>query len=286
MQDAKRTVKEFLLASDFDQTLSFNDSGLVLSELVGIPAAEFERRTAVLRVQNLVQQGAELSYLLIHDADYRSRVRKEHLVETGKRIRLKKNIRQLRALLASGIEGYAFDFHVISAAPQKVIESALEQILPADHIHGTQLIYEKSGRVESLVRATAGYGKVAALDDLQAKLQIGADRIVYVGDGSSDIHVMLHVNRRDGYTIAVSESKQIAQIAKRTVASDNALSILIPILEEIVGWDTLRIRAFFEAQGLPIREWDKSRTDWLTIGQNAAEGAPEGGKLLDAVDSR
>jgi len=28
--------KHYLLASDFDQTLSFNDSGLVLSELLGI----------------------------------------------------------------------------------------------------------------------------------------------------------------------------------------------------------------------------------------------------------
>ena len=29
-------MKEFLLASDFDQTLSFNDSGMVLSEMLGI----------------------------------------------------------------------------------------------------------------------------------------------------------------------------------------------------------------------------------------------------------
>jgi len=29
-------LKHYLLASDFDQTLSFNDSGLVLSELLGI----------------------------------------------------------------------------------------------------------------------------------------------------------------------------------------------------------------------------------------------------------
>ena len=28
-------VKHFLVASDFDQTLSHNDSGLVLSELIG-----------------------------------------------------------------------------------------------------------------------------------------------------------------------------------------------------------------------------------------------------------
>lgn len=285
MQDERIGVKKYLLASDFDQTLSFHDSGIVLSELVGIPAKEFERRTAVLAVQTLVQRGAELAYLLLHDPEYRSRVRKEHLAEAGKRVRLKKNIRQLCELLKDAIEGYAFDFHVISAAPQKVIESALENILPADHIHGTQLIYDESGRVESLVRATAGYGKVATLDDLQAKLQIGADRIIYVGDGSSDIHVMLHVNRRDGFTIAVSESKEITQIAQRTVASDNALSVLIPILEEIAGWDSPRIRAFFEAHGLLIREWDKSRTDWLTIGQTTSEAATETRKLIHVMDS-
>jgi hypothetical protein len=38
--------KHYLLASDFDQTLSFNDSGLVLSELLGISG--FEARVAGL----------------------------------------------------------------------------------------------------------------------------------------------------------------------------------------------------------------------------------------------
>ncbi|MDQ2945102.1 MAG: hypothetical protein M3Y27_04035 [Acidobacteriota bacterium] len=38
---------------------------------------------------------------------------------------------------------------------------------------------------------------------------ISHDRIVYVGDGSSDVHAMLHVNRLDGLTIAVSENKFI-----------------------------------------------------------------------------
>jgi hypothetical protein len=33
---ADTQFKHYLLASDFDQTLSFNDSGLVLSELLGV----------------------------------------------------------------------------------------------------------------------------------------------------------------------------------------------------------------------------------------------------------
>ena len=35
--------RHFLVASDFDQTLSFNDSGLVLSEILG--AGVFRRRS-------------------------------------------------------------------------------------------------------------------------------------------------------------------------------------------------------------------------------------------------
>ena len=42
--------------------------------------------------------------------------------------------------------------------------------------------------------------------------------------------------------------------------------MLVPILEDIVGWNPLRIRALFERQGLQIDGWDKIRTDILTIG--------------------
>ena len=125
--------------------------------------------------------------------------------------------------------------------------------------------YDGSGQVESLIRLNAGYGKVAVLDDLQKKFQVSPERILYVGDGGSDIHVMLHVNRREGFTIAVSQARHIAPIAKRTILSDDALSIIVPILEEIAGWDTSRIRTFFEEQGLFIQEWDRVRADWLTI---------------------
>ena len=107
------------------------------------------------------------------------------------------------------------------------------------------------------------------LEELRAKHPISHDRIVYVGDGSSDVHVMLHVNRLDGLTIAVSENKFINQIARRTILSDDALSVLVPILEDIAGWDTVRIRSFFEAQGFILQEWDKVRTDSLIIRRTA-----------------
>jgi len=269
MQNPAQFLKRYLVASDFDQTLSFHDSGYVLSEMVGLPGREFERKTAILSVQNFVQQGAELSYLLLHDPDLHARVRREHLIQAGKNIRLKRNIQQLRDLLAGAIDGYVFDFHVLSAAPQEVVESALEGVIAPAHIHGTQLRYDDAGRVEGIVRVNAGYGKVTTLDDLQTLLQIGADRIIYVGDGSSDVHVMLHVNQREGFTLAVSESRNITQIARRTVLSDDALSVLVPILEEIAGWNRPHIRTFFEEQGLLIQGWDKVQADWLTFGSSA-----------------
>jgi predicted HAD superfamily phosphohydrolase len=116
----------------------------------------------------------------------------------------------------------------------------------------------------------AGYGKVAVLEQLRSELAISPERVVYVGDGSSDIHVMLHVNRQDGLTIAVSENKYIRQIAKRTILSDDALSVAIPVLEEIAGWDPMRIRALFEMHGFVLQEWDKVRTDSITICRAAA----------------
>ena len=269
----EKLAKRYIFASDFDQTLTFNDTGYVLSEMVGIPTSEFERKAQGMAKLNLVQQGAELAYLLLHDPEFNSKVRKQHLYEVGKQIRLKENIKLLYEILDGDIDGHHFDFYVLSASPEEVIHSALEGIVPKDHIFGTRLVYNQNGQVERLERATAGYGKVAVLDQLQTSLQIAPDHIVYVGDGSSDIHVMLHVNTRDGFTIAVSEAKHVAHIAKRTLLSTSALAVLAPILQEIVGWPRLKIRKLFESHGLLVQEWDQVRTDWLTL--RSAQAEPE-----------
>ncbi|MBS1834356.1 MAG: haloacid dehalogenase-like hydrolase [Acidobacteria bacterium] len=256
-------TKSYLIASDFDQTLSFNDSGIALAEMLGI--SNFEEKVRGLSRIGLVQQGAELAYLLRHDPEFR-RVRREHLIETGKRIRLKKNVSSLVEALSGDIDGNQYSFYVISAAPKEVVVSALEGIVPADHIFGTELGWEPgSGEISSILRTPAGYGKVLVLNELQASLQMRPDHTVYIGDGSSDLYVMKHVNSCDGFTIAVSEAKYITRIAKRTVLSDNALSVFVPILEDIAGWNAVRIREWFGAQGLTVQEWDKVRTDWLTL---------------------
>jgi len=258
-------VKNYLFASDFDQTLTFNDSGYVLSEIVGIPTDEFKRKAEGMARLNLVQQGAELAYLLLHDPEFKSRVRREHLREVGKRIRLKDNIGLLYEILDHGIPGYHFEFSILSAAPVEVIQSALDGIVPADRIYGTEFSYTSAGEIDRIVRATAGYGKVTRLDQLQENLQIGADHVIYAGDGSSDIHVMLHVNARDGLTISVSERRSVANIAQRTVLGASALVVLVPILEMIAGWKRPQIRSFIESYGFLTQEWDSVRTDWLTL---------------------
>ena len=57
---SERPTKRYLFASDFDQTLSFNDSGYVLAELLDIPTAEFERKAEGMAMLNMVQQGGGL----------------------------------------------------------------------------------------------------------------------------------------------------------------------------------------------------------------------------------
>src|SRR5437762_13279401 len=104
-------MKRYLLASDFDQTLSFNDSGIVLSELLGI--SDFREKTAGLSRIHLVQQGAELAYLLLHDPEYR-RVRKEPFAEVGKRVRLEQNLSLLPRPLGD-VGGYHFAVAVVPA---------------------------------------------------------------------------------------------------------------------------------------------------------------------------
>ena len=203
--------------------------------------------------------------LLLHDPEYRC-VRREHLVETGKRIRLKGNIELLTRILSDGIDGHRFSFHVISAAPEEVIQSALEGIVPPENIYGTRFNFHPgTGEIQSIARVAAGYGKVAVLDELQNRLQVSPDQIIYMGDGSSDVHVMLHVNRRDGFTIAVSENRFIVPIARRTVLSDSALAVLIPILDSLLKWDSTKIRELIATYGITLQNWDKIRTDWLTF---------------------
>jgi hypothetical protein len=43
------------------------------------------------------------------------------------------------------------------------------------------------------------------------------------------------------------------------------LSIVIPILDQVLGWQSTRIRSEIESKGLVLQDWHKAHTDHVTI---------------------
>jgi HAD superfamily phosphoserine phosphatase-like hydrolase len=257
--------KRYLFICDFDKTLSFDDSGVILSEKIGIDEETFEQKLVKVRTRNIVQLGGELAQLITTDPDYKGKVSKKLFKEVAKDIKLKKDVSKLMKVLDKGIGENKFYCYVISACPVEIIRTALKGILPPENIIGTTFIYDDKGVVQSIERTGAGQGKVTNVDALREKNKIPRDRIIYVGDGSSDLHVMLHVNAYGGYPIAVSSSPYLGHISKRTVLSDSALSILTPILEDILGYKETQIKKFFIDIGHTISEWSRVKTDWIAL---------------------
>jgi hypothetical protein len=72
----------------------------------------------------------------------------------------------------------------------------------------------------------------------------------------------------------VSENRQLARIAKSTVISDNAFSILVPVLDQVLDWEPRHIRDLFESYGLTLSDWERDRTDRVRIGEMFNESAP------------
>ena len=83
---------------------------------------------------------------------------------------------------------------------------------------------------------------------------------------------MVHVNH-DRLTIAVSEAKFISRVAKRTVLSANAMSVLVSVLERIMNWNSAEIGRFIGSYDLPLLEWDRMHTDILTIQESGVQVA-------------
>ncbi len=256
--------KKFLFVSDFDKTLSVGDVGYILSAKLGISAEKFDRKIEEIKRRNIVQLGGELAHLITRDPDYTGKVSKNPLYESGKEVKLKKGVTELMKILAEGIDDCSFSTYIVSAAPIECVEKAVENIFPASNIYGTNFIYENN-IVKDIERSNAGHAKVATLDMLKQKENVSRDAIIYVGDGSSDIHVMLHIMSYNGYTITVSPSPYMGHICRRTVISDNILSLLVPILEDLLEYDQEKIRKFFEDKGHAILEWNRTYTEWLDI---------------------
>ena len=140
--------------------------GPVLSELIG--ASSFHEKVEGLARSNLVQQGGELAYLIRHDPEFRG-VRREHLEETGRRVRLRSHIPALVEFLERGIDGHRFSFFVISAAPKEVIAVGARQAScrPTTSSAPSSNTRPARARCDRFVRVPAGYGKVAVVEELE-----------------------------------------------------------------------------------------------------------------------
>ncbi len=257
--------KKILFVSDFDKTLSTGDIGYILSAKLGITAEQFDLKIADIQRKNIVQLGGELAHLIIRDPDYVGKVSKDLLYEVGEEVELKKGVPELMKILAEGIDGCQFSTYILSAAPAECVEKAMEGIFPIENIYGTTFIYDENGIVQDVDRTNAGHAKVSTLDMLKQKENVTRYAIIYVGDGSSDVHVMLHLKSYQGYTITVSPAPYMGHICRRSVISDNALSILVPILQDLLKFDEGKVRKFFEDRKHVILEWNRADTEWLDI---------------------
>ncbi|MCP2519702.1 HAD-IB family phosphatase [Candidatus Aminicenantes bacterium AC-335-A11] len=255
----------YLFVSDFDRTLSLDDGGVLLSELIGISREEFEKKVNSIANKYFVQQGAELSYLIEYDPDYKGKIKREDFIKIGKKITLKNHIKELVSILEEGIGNAKFKFYINSAAPREMIVSALGGMVNEKYIYGTEFNFDERGIVQGIKNVNAGYGKVRTIDILHEKEKIPYDRILYVGDGVSDVNVMLHLRTLDGYPIAASKSDYLGHIAKRSVISDDALAFLIPIMEDILDFSIQEIRKFFLERNIIIQDWKRAKVDWITI---------------------
>ena len=180
-------VKHYLVASDFDQTLSFNDSGQIVSDLLGV--SNFRGKVAGLAASNLVQQGGELAYLIRHDPEYRG-VRREHLAEAGRHVRLRSDIPALIEFFNRGLDGFQFSFFVISAAPQEVMR--IDEVcyrfpeLTIVTRHGcepwTDLAVKLMLKWPNLYYSTSAFApKYYPKDIVDYANTRGADKIIYAG---------------------------------------------------------------------------------------------------------
>ncbi|MDD4957255.1 MAG: HAD-IB family phosphatase [Candidatus Omnitrophica bacterium] len=257
-------VRKILFVSDFDKTLSKGDVGYILSGKLGISPENFDRKIEGIRSRNIVQLGGELAHLITRDPDYTGKVTKELLYEVGKEIELKKGVPELMSILAKGIDSCRFSTYIVSAAPKECIEKAVAGIFPIENIYGTTFLFDKNV-VQDVERTNAGHAKVATLDMLKQKENVTRYAIIYVGDGSSDVHVMLHVKSYQGYTITVSPAPYMGHICRRSVISDNVLAILVPILQDLLKYDQGKVREFFEDRNHTILEWNRADTEWLDI---------------------
>ncbi len=113
-----------------------------------------------------MQQGAELAYLLLRDPEFHSKARREHLHMVGKQIRLKKNIELLYQI--SGPWDSRLSLRVLRAVGCSgggdTVGAPKGLCCLGPYFQDGDFDITRPVKIDTVARATAGYGKVAALD--------------------------------------------------------------------------------------------------------------------------
>ena len=92
-------------------------------------------------------------------------------------------------------------------------EVTIEYLVASDF--DQMLSFNDSGKVLANLLAVTNFEmKQAVLQELELKLQMSPDRVIYVGGSSSYLYVMYDVNSRAVHTIALSETKSISRICQ------------------------------------------------------------------------
>jgi HAD superfamily phosphoserine phosphatase-like hydrolase len=259
--------KKFLVASDFDHTLSKNETGAILSNSIGITKYPFKEKLAELRKMNLVQLGGELTYLIANDKDFKGKITRQIMTEACSEVELKDDVKEFIEILNNGIDDNKFLFRVISAGPEMMVTKALEGILPPEHIYASRYNFDDSGTVTGIERGGGGQAKVDIMEEIIEKENIPRDNVIYIGDGSSDYNVMLHIAAYGGYPIAVRFKTYIGHISKITVVSHSALANLIPILQNKLNYNEDQIHDFFHDLKRPLQKRDLVNVEFVTVGK-------------------
>ena len=163
--------KALSAGADFDQTLSFNDSGFVLSELLGVPG--FEEKVKGFATRTWCNRAQNWPICILHDPEFRG-VRREHLIEAGRRVRLKQHIPRARDVSRAGTRRLPVRlFRRLRRAARRSSSRHSTASCRRSHLSArSSATTRDSARSATIERVPAGYGKVAVLDEFAARLGV------------------------------------------------------------------------------------------------------------------
>jgi len=155
------------------------------------------------------------------------------------------------------------------AAPKVVVESALEELFR--RITSSERSWNSTTRRVKSAQSPAcplDNGKVLVLSELEKAQQRAPNHTIYMGDGSSDLSVMQHVN---GCEDTASRCRRPNTGTYRQTHRAERQCAQCPGADprRHLEMELTQIRELFASYGLTVHEWDRVRTDWLTFHESS-----------------